>query len=322
MLLTFLDKLGGLFDRRFIVAYWLPSFVFTVLLVAEAGLLYNAPAALKWWDALSATASVLLTVGLLFGVTILAYLLQPFTVPLMRLYLGYWPRRVSFLADWGKTRARREWSEAEISDKRLLPTRLGNTLSVAYEYPFKVYQLDPAIWLPRLTPLLPETFRAQMDNALVPVFSLLNLSALLLLFACIGGLAVALLSSRWWLFLLVWGGSLALSGVCYLASISQVRDYGTYIRVAFDLYRHELIKQMHIPLPDTPEKEWALWDRLHRWLHYTDELPRLPWQELAAGEQPLHYDNYHEPATESAEVAVTLLTIPALKLKLKLAQED
>jgi hypothetical protein len=331
MLLGFLDTLGGFFDRRFIIAYWMPCFIFAALVLAEAGILYNYEATLKWWDALSTTTGALLAVALLFCVTVFAYLLQSFSVSLVRHYLGYWPgERDSFLSRWGRARERKVWKRHEISDERLLPTRLGNILASSYEYPHKVYYIDPAVWLPRLTPLLPQEFRTQMDNSLMPLFSLLNLCSLLLLFAFGGGLAVAFLDCGWPLFLSVWWGGLFLAAVCYRAAVSQVGDYGTNIRVAFDLYRHELLKQMRIPLPETPQLERIVWGRLTMWTHNKDGLPTYPWEPAMPPEMSepqakpivppdveLKYDNFKEPTSGAEEYTLTLPGSPPLILTLK-----
>jgi hypothetical protein len=92
MLGTFLDKVDDLFDRRFILAYWAPLFV--VLALALLGGLAStqglAPL-LKAWSALDPLLQVILPLAALIGVTVLAYILQALTAPLIRLYEGYWP---------------------------------------------------------------------------------------------------------------------------------------------------------------------------------------------------------------------------------------
>ncbi len=327
MFLTFLDKLGGFFDRRFVIAFWAPSLIFSALIVAAAALIYDAAAALRLWDAQTATAQVLLSVSFLFCVSILAYLLQPFNVLLVRLYLGYdWPAWASFFEKWGRERQRGDWTEKRVPPARLRPTRLGNTLEDIYRYAYNVYRADTSIWWPRLTPLLPESFRAQVDDALMPILSLLNLSALLTLLAFGGGLALVLLDRRWWLFLLFWAGGLLLARVCYAAAVNQARsNYGALVRAAFDLYRHEIIKQMRLPLPDTPHKEFLLWARLNKWVYYKNDLPKLPWEvekddadPPAAVKGELRFDNYEEAAeSRDGEVKVLVWGVPLLTLKTK-----
>ncbi|HSE19437.1 MAG TPA: hypothetical protein VLB46_20410 [Pyrinomonadaceae bacterium] len=319
MLLSFVDKLGSVFDRRFIHAYWLPSFVFVVLLIALGVAIYGIAPSLNWWNNVSASASVVCSVALLFLITVLAILIQPFAVPLTRFYLGYWPESLSYFTDRGKARERQRFTVVEVSKERLRPTKLGNVLASAYEYPDRLYQLDPAIWLPRLTPLLPENFRAQMDNALTPVFCLLNLSTFFSALAIVGGLLIVVFDQRWWFFLLVWTASLLLARACYRASVSQCAEYASLIRVAFDLYRSELLKQLRISLPPTPEKEYPLWKRLERWIHFDKELPERPWRDLLDGETPLCYDNYKDPA---AAVANTVNVSVATPIQLRIETDE
>jgi hypothetical protein len=296
MFLSFFDRLGSIFDRRFVLAYWLPSFVFVALFAGLFVTIFGAASSLKWWDTLSPSARLAASLSLFFTITIIALLLQPLSVPLTQLYLGYWPERLRSFREWGRNRERelQAWSQFEVSDDRLLPTRLGNVLASNYEYGARVYQIDPAIWLPRLAPLLPDTFRSQMDNALTPVFCLLNLSTAFSAFAVVGGSLIVVLDQRWWLFLPVWTGSLVLAFICYRACISQASEYGTFIRVAFDLYRPKLIEQMRFSLPETPKQDWELWGRLTRWVHFTTNKPIPPWSD-PEHPVPLHYNNRPEP---------------------------
>ncbi len=98
MLGTFLDKLNVLFDRRFLLAYWSPIFILLALAGGLAALLAGSTAALAWWTGLSGTEQLVLGVGILLLVTVLAYVLEALTTPVVRLYEGYWPKGA--LTDW------------------------------------------------------------------------------------------------------------------------------------------------------------------------------------------------------------------------------
>lgn len=286
MLPTFLDKLSGFLDRRFIVAYWMPVFFFVVLMIGESAVLYGPTTTIQLWETGDATTKVLTGMGTLLVITVLAYMLKAFTFPLVRLYVGYWPEWIPWLKEWGVSRQKVIWNEIfedinkryysyPRAEDRLQPTRLGNVLTAAYDYPLEVYGIRASIWWSRLTPLLPESFRSQTDDTLMPLFALLNLSAILILSALSSSTIAALLDERWWLCLLVLSGSLLLAYVCYVAAIQHAANYGEQIRAAFDLYRHELLKQMHIPLPDSAKKEYDLWYvSLHSWIY----LYVLPWE--------------------------------------------
>ncbi len=49
-----------------------------------------------------------------------------------------------------------------------------------------------------------------------------------------------------------------------VAAAIQAVDYGELVRVAFDLYRYDALKQMHIPLPESLFQERLLWDLLNK----------------------------------------------------------
>lgn len=265
----------------------------------------------------------LLGVAALIAVTVLAYLLQAVTPTVVRLYEGYnWGRLDSRLTNWarlGQKRKLQNLQETSFSNEEgalkaghqrtaysdlyynfprnpnlILPTRLGNTLIAAEEYSYQVYFLDAVTWWPRLAPLLPQAFRAQVDNALTPLLALLNLLAL------VGGALVFLTDQRWWLFVLVFVGALLLARFCYAAAVKQAESYGILIRVAFDLYRHEILKQMHIPIPDNLVDEGVLWSKLNRLVYNYIQ----PWETKRPSEtlykpdpkaHPFYYDFHYPP---------------------------
>jgi hypothetical protein len=91
MLGSFLDKVSGVFDQRFIVAYWGPTFLGLGLAAGVASLLFSVAGVLAWWTKRSTTEQILLGVAALLAITVLAFLLGALTTPIIRLYEGYWP---------------------------------------------------------------------------------------------------------------------------------------------------------------------------------------------------------------------------------------
>jgi hypothetical protein len=305
MLGTFLDSIERLFDRRFILGYWAPLFVVLALAVLGGlAVMQGIAPLLKAWSALDPLLQVILPLAALIGVTVLAYILQASTAPLIRLYEGYWPAWLSGLTrhSIAEQMARRAAllkaleSRAKDDPEAALrglhqagayrqlylnyprkedwvrATRLGNTLTAAEEYAYQVYRLDTILWWPRLSPLLPEPLRNQIDAALTPMIALVNLSFLLTLLSLLGGPALVLAdlsgtSQPWWLFLLVFAGGLLLARLCYEAAVTQAADYGGLLRVAFDLHRHEILEAMHIERPDNLREERRLWDALNQWVY-------------------------------------------------------
>ncbi len=314
MLGTFLEKVGGLFDRRFIVAYWSPLFIGFGLAGGLVVVTHGLPVVFDWWVKLSVEEHVVLGVGSLLAVTILAYVLDALTVPLVRFYEGYWPwkwlTRLTTL--WQKTRkARRAASakpyEVPRNPALLRPTGIGNVLAAAEEYPYQLYRQDAVIWWPRLVTLLPESFRSQLDTALTPLLALLNLSMILTLLAVGGGVSLLLTDRHWW-WVSVFIGGLVLARACYIAAVNQAVDYGQFVRVAFDLYRHDILKQIHVPVPDNLVEERLLWDALNAMVNSYI----LPWETEVATQtprlaHPFYYDTHptSTTSTEQQEIAPT-----------------
>jgi hypothetical protein len=323
MLGTFLDKLVGIFDRRFLIIYRSPTLILFSMSVGLLAALVGPTPTLDWWTHLSGTEQVLLAGGILVSITLFAYLLGALTSPLVRLYEGYWPNgwlASLFSAHQQKRLTTLEKGLAATSPAKgeptpqqqraydrlyftryqrfprdtalVKPTRLGNLLAAAEEYPAQLYQLDAVLWWPRLTPLLPKDFRTQIDGALTPVLALLNLSLVFIFLAFGGAIAILLSTVSWWWGLASLVGGLLLSWACYMAAVTQALDYGDLIRVAFDLYRHAILKQMGIAVPDNLISERLLWTALTNWLYYytppwdqPDIVAHMP--QLA---EPFYYD--------------------------------
>jgi hypothetical protein len=316
MLGTFLDKLNNLFDRRFVITYWSPIFIGLGLMVGLIGSLIGFSTALGWWTQRNVTEQVLLGVSVLLVITVLAYLLETLTIPLIRLYEGYWPK--GWLTGWAWTlqETRKKKSSESIryhnfprDSKRMKPTRLGNMLASAEEYPHQLYQLDAVLWWPRLVTLLPEVFRTQVDTALTPMLAMLNLSMIFILLAVGGGIAVIVIHWLWWVFLVTILGGFLLAWGCYRAAISQAGDYCVLVQVAFDLYRYDILKQMHIPLPDNLYEERLLWDVLNKWLYFYQPPREIPTvSDAPRPTDPFYNDNHQPPAatSQSQEIILTM----------------
>ena len=103
MLIAFLDKISGFVDRRFMIAFWAPIFLFAasgaVMLVVARG---DSANLISWWGAQDASSQALLALGFLLSVTVGAYVLQAFASPLVYIYEGYWPAWMVVLIRWSQ----------------------------------------------------------------------------------------------------------------------------------------------------------------------------------------------------------------------------
>jgi len=377
MLGTFLDKMGGFFDRRFVVAYVIPTLVALGLIIGLLQLRFGPQITINWWSSLGLQEQILLAISVLLVVIILSYIFEILTAPLVRLYEGYWtegyvtrhlaPLAIKYqrkIKDRNvRTDKRRELDvkrEKMISEKigsldelhaasfeeqiatideqiglekkraydagyykfprdteLLKPTLLGNVLAAAEEYSYQVYRLDAVIWWPRLTTLLPEDFRIQVDIALTPMLTVLNLSVIFSLLALVG-LGLLLAYHQWFLYGFIVIVGLLLARSFYVAAINQAAVYGKLVRVAFDLYRHEILKKMHIPVPDNLVAERMLWDLLTNW-HYFYIVPWDIKSDTPEFDNPFYYDIHHTTinTVQQQEVILTFKDFPNLAIKEK-----
>ena len=119
------------------------------------------------------------------------------------------------------------------------------------------------VWWSRLTPLLPGSFVDTLAGAQAPMMALLILSTVF----C--GLAIVILilgaiTAQW----LVAGAlvicSIVISWLGYRAAVSQAAEVSSMLRVAFDLYRYDILDQLGVDHPADLAAERALWPRLTR----------------------------------------------------------
>lgn len=321
MLPTFLDKLSGLLDRRFVEAHWAPVFLFFALLLVTALTIYSPAEAMDWWGARDAASKTLVAFGALFLVTVAAYLLSACSNVLATLYTGYWLKRVrrvpvlTFLREWGEERQRarraasRDYDYYPRDTERVTATRLGNVLTSAYDYALYTYGVEGVVWWPRLTAVLPDAFRARVDSALTPLAALLNLCTLLICWTLLSALALLLLDDRPWAFALFFVGGLSLAYAFYRAGVWQAAELGLLVRAAYDLYRHEILKQMHIPVPHGANAERTLWEGLNEWVRESQPYDASKKKDFDFAQEEFAYDT-RPPGRERTEV--TWGRLPAL----------
>jgi hypothetical protein len=287
-----LTSLIGFFDRRFILAYWSPVAVAAGALAAIVALNRGIGGLLKRLAGLDAFSQIVLAVAVVVVISVLAYVLQALTWSVIRFFEGYaFPRRLRERMA-AEQRARKPAPPADdetvldfnleqsalylyypVDPDAVAPTRLGNALAAAEEYPRKVYSADTALWWPRLSIVLPEEFAEQVDASLIPMIALLNLSLAMGIVA-LGGGGYLFAASRGFGFVIPLLGGMLLAWMCYQAALSQAVGYGNFIRVAFDYYRHDVIDQLGLPRPASLKAEHGFWQGMNQLLfNYAP-----PWQ--------------------------------------------
>jgi hypothetical protein len=161
------------------------------------------------------------------------------------------------------------------AEGRLLPTRLGNVLRAAEDEAGQRYGLDTITMMPRLYPFLSE----RLTDGLAELRDQLDITArlcvTLLLATVISALLLLpqLLLHGWWLALPV--ATAVLAWVAYKAAVQAATAYGRLLYVAFDLHRFDMVRGLHLPLPNAGKEEdfnqrLSEFFAKRRWVRYVD----------------------------------------------------
>jgi hypothetical protein len=302
MFSTFIGELRGYFGKAFVLAVWLPVFVFASLSLVVY-LLGSGSLEVVWqhWRSLQLDEQIVLAIAFLAPVTLFAFVIHYLQVPITRLFEGYWEGWPGLRA-LGRWKRERHQKQAQTLDERLgqlgqeipaleqggqsavslrveynrlaqrrlngfpppgdekhfMPTRLGNIYKAAELYPYHRYVADSVILWPRLRQVIPDGFVERMQELKIAVDFLLLFSLSAILFAV------------WAVPYLAWQGTgLLVIAICalglpvgwlaYRAALSPALAYAELIKVAYDLYRHALLKSLGLNVPATLDQEQKLW---------------------------------------------------------------
>lgn len=169
--------------------------------------------------------------------------------------------------------------ETPLDDEDLMSTRLGNVLKASEIYSQDRYLIESINVWPRLFPLLPKQFISDMEEKNNHLMFLLNsvlliyIAGILSLFTSLIGFCVQSYSSIQEQFFfhqefisishsqyLLISITLIIGGYSlYRLSVNAAQDFGLFFRAGFDLYRLELVKQLHHRLPSNRNDERNIW---------------------------------------------------------------
>jgi hypothetical protein len=274
------EGLGGKLSESWAAAVLTPAFMFWA--GGLAGAIWARSGVSGWRaviDSLSRQASVtqiaLLVLGLIV-VTVSGLVVQAVTLPFIRWLEGYWPEWFGLRERLSRCRGpskadedrwqqlaelveRKAASDSQVRDfivldlrlRRIpnepalrMPTRLGNVLSAAENWPRAKYGLDaPTCW-PRLWLLLPDSTRKELATARAGVDGAVG--------ACIWGLLfVAWTPWTWWAAPV----GLIVAYLAYRRAAQLAEGYGDLVEAAFDVHRGSLYEALRWPRPDGPDDE-------------------------------------------------------------------
>ena len=282
---------------RFNLVSLLPTTLLVALVLAllQSGAPGHEPDGAKLWAELKAIGAGEL-VAVSIGLLAVSLILHPFQLALMKLLEGYWEASPAghafgmvgielhrrrrerlqaiserqtplfdltwpYVTEQEKTRqvvlADRELS-AYPTEARLLPTKLGNALRAGEDEAGSQYSLKAVTMWPRLFPHLSAPQAGVVTDRRNQVDIAIRLCVTL---AAATLITVALLFRYGWWLLLPTATAL-LSVVSYRAAVRAAISYGEALRVAFDLYRFDMIKNLRYELPTNEEDEAALGDAI------------------------------------------------------------
>lgn len=295
MFSTILKEVTGILDRRFLMNLFFPSLTFWGLLIvvwfSGKG---NLTEAVRVWNKQEMNLLVIQAVGFLVWVTLFAQVLDSQLTAILKLHEGYWDfpigrffralgrerhwERLARLGKEAKTnprsrRSRRSYEEIYLSyplptqRQSVMPTRLGNIIKSAELYPTDRYNIDTVLIWPRLYDLFPEKLINLISGIRAALDFMLVISSLGIAFAIVSGAYLLVIRADWWLFLICFWGGMLVARIAYHGATSNALLFAEQIKVAFDLYREELLKQMRIPLPGTRDEEDETWGSLCEFIY-------------------------------------------------------
>lgn len=283
MLSSVIGALGDRMDSKFLTAFWLPAFVFVLGSLWAFGLAVGSGQLESWVTDLDAVEQTLGALVLVLLISMVAFMLRALSRPVTELFAGVaLPPAIASAFTQGQVRARNRaarllegtaspgspmvnqeaeaWLQSRFpqDDRDLKPTLFGNLLASVSEHPTMAYSMVGSLWWPRLYPLLPGSFQDTLAGAQAPMMALLNLSFVFGALAILGALA-ALLTAQWLVAILWVIGSVILARLAYRGAVSQAAEVGNMLRVAFDLYRYDILDQLDRARPEDMASERALW---------------------------------------------------------------
>ena len=275
----------GFLDKRFVLNVALPATGFWggLALLAAGGAGWASAA--HWWSARTGFEQTLLVGAAVAGLLVFSYLASGLVTPLTRLWEGYWPGSMnSKLAAWRIGRHIRRWNALNLADDidymrrfygfpvrkaDVMPTRLGNVLRAAEDYPGddERYGMDAVFYWPRLYVILPADTRSLTESYRSALDRMILLASLAVAFPPTALVVLFFAHTSW----LTWGiaaaASILLAAAGYQGAIGAAVAFGDVLRSCFDNYRRTLLTQLGMIPPSSLEDERKLWGALKQQLY-------------------------------------------------------
>jgi len=161
---------------------------------------------------------------------------------------------------------RRLAEEFPDQEELLLPTPFGNVLRSFETFPRVTYGLDSIPAWGRLLAVMPKDYIELIDGAKsqVDFWANLGLTFILLQIEYVGLVFATGNQLNWWVMLL-W---VTLGTIAPLRATSSAREWGDYVKSAFDVFGPKLRESLGIELPINRDEEFAQWQKFSQAIIY------------------------------------------------------
>jgi hypothetical protein len=154
----------------------------------------------------------------------------------------------------------------EFAGKNVGPTKMGNISEIASYYAASRYSMNLEVFWTRLQKVLQGdvNFYSVLQDAKLQLDFLVGLFWLTLTFTMIWVILLPYFGEANSLFLLIAIFGPVLTWIWYLIALQNNRAFSDLLCAAIDLYRLDLLKMLHVPLPVNAEQERILWKTLEQ----------------------------------------------------------
>lgn len=288
------SELPKLFDRNFFVSYYLPVAVFETILIFIFEDCSFGP-----------DIKGFLSSELLIGTTVIGLITWMGAIVLMalnrevyRILEGdgkYNPiKLLSWVEYYRYHRSLNELTknEGERTDKHnllkqkfaeefpdreefLMPTSFGNVVRAFEAYPRVMYGMESVDGWARLLAVIPKDYRELIDAAKSQVDFWVNLW-LISIFLLLGYPTIVEISGGTYSLIIILI-LIAMAIIAPLRATNDAKEWGRFVKSAFDIYRFALLDAFYIDTPKTRTAEKKVWERIGLATHYRSpvNLPNL-----------------------------------------------
>lgn len=267
----------GSMNTRFFLVNYLTTYValLYLLVLVWAGRGRGTSFERAWQTASRLTATQIVLIALL--VLVIAVLVTPFQLGLVRVLEGAWPRRLGGDRGTRRERERKDdlrskavpksteaealWSAGTaglrlrmrypLPDHLIRSTRLGNVIAAMGDRSGRDYGLDAVVAWPRLYPLLDSTTKAVVDDRRTTLDTMARMAVTMAVTAVAS--AGVLLDAGWWSLLAF--APAVISVIAYHGTVLAALAYSESVQAAFDLHHLALGAAFGLPRPDSSAAE-------------------------------------------------------------------